>query len=345
MSARDERKEDMSDVPDKRCLRLLRPLRIWAPYVLTVAGGGASLVTVGSSGVGGLTAAAGWHLAKVNVCATLGYTLVSAVRFGLFGGDGAQTARLFGGSPASSSSRIARAVKDVAQIITVEPTFNAPQPYIIPTDEPNAFAAGRGDTTIIAVSEGLLRRLDQNELCAVVAHELAHIQHADVTYHMQQAAMAAGFAGALDLGWNILTRPKRTSKTDEEEDSSSLVAGLALVAIGGAQYALGTMLRLATARGDEFAADRVAAQMPGGAQALARALTKIEKAARVEGVERDVLGHSGGALAALFIANDAQHDAPTSWSEWLATHPSTHRRIAHLQDIARARGEQFYLVE
>ena len=62
--------------------------------------------------------------------------------------------------------------------------------------------------------------------------------------------MAAGFAGALDLGWNILTRPKRTSKTDEEEDSSSLVAGLALVAIGGAQYALGTMLRLATARGD-----------------------------------------------------------------------------------------------
>ena len=106
---------------------------------------------------------------------------------------------------------------------------------------------------------------------------------------------------------------------------------------------MGTVLRLAASRGDEFAADSVAAQMPGGAEALARALTKIQKAARVEGVRRDALGRSGGAFAALFIANDEKHDAPTSWSEWLATHPSTQRRIANLREIARARGEKFHL--
>ena len=330
--------------------RLLRSLRIWVPYVMTLAGGAASFVGLGTAGVGGLTAAAGWNLAKVNACATLGYTLVSAVQFGLFGGDGAQTARLFGGFPASSSSKIARAVDEVVQFMTVHPSSieiqAPPTPWIIPTDEPNAFAAGRGDTTVIAVSEGLVSRLNQNELSAVVAHELAHIRHADVAFHMQQAAMAAGFAGALDLGWNLLTTPKSRSKSDKDDkdnESSSFVAALALVAVGAAQYAMGTVLRLAASRGDEFAADSVAAQMPGGAEALARALTKIQKAARVEGVRRDALGRSGGAFAALFIANDEKHDAPTSWSEWLATHPSTQRRIANLREIARARGEQFHL--
>ena len=61
------------------------------------------------------------------------------------------------------------------------------------------------------------------------------IRHADVAFHMQQAAMAAGFAGALDLGWDLLTRPKARSKSgkdDEDSESSSFVAALALVELG-----------------------------------------------------------------------------------------------------------------
>merc|ERR1719352_1335391 len=115
---------------------------------MTLAGGAASFVGLGTAGVGGLTAAAGWNLAKVNACATLGYTLVSAVQFGLFGGDGAQTARLFGGFPASSSSKIARAVDEVVQFMTVHPSSieiqAPPTPWIIPTNEPNAFVSSPG---------------------------------------------------------------------------------------------------------------------------------------------------------------------------------------------------------
>ena len=179
----------------------------------------------------------------------------------------------------------------------------------------------------------------------MAAHELAHIQHTDVVYHMQQAAMAAGFAEALDLGWSLLTRPKKTSNKHEDEDSSAAVAGIALLAVGALQYALGTATRLASSRDDEFVADSAAAQIPGGAQALARALIKIEAAARVESVRRDALGHAGGALAAIVIANEAEHDVPSRWIDWLAAHPSTRRRVVRLRTAAAARSKPFRLKE
>ena len=81
-----------------------------------------------------------------------------------------------------------------------------------------------------------------------------------------------------------------------------------------------------------------------GAQALARALRKIEAAA-ARGVKRDKLGLSGNALAALFIANGKAHDAPASLGEWMSTHPNTERRIERLAVLAHTRGEAFQLSE
>lgn len=339
------------------CSQALALARLWLPYAASIGLGAAALVGLGSTGVGGLTVAKGWALARYNAGVTLSYTAWSAFRFGLVGGDGATTASLFGGMPAPAGSKLDRAVQKVATYLAEESDLDCddkikmlsaspPTPYIIPTGEPNAFAAGRKDRTIVAVSEGLLARLDERELCAVIAHELGHILHADVGKHMQQAAMTAGFAGALDFGWSILTeRPSRSSKKkDKEEGDSAAVAGLALMAVGAAQYALGSLTRMAYSRSDEFAADAVAARMPNGAQALARALRKIEAAA-ARGVKRDKLGLSGNALAALFIANGKAHDAPASLGEWMSTHPNTERRIERLAVLAHTRGEAFQLSE
>ena len=198
----------------------------------------------------------------------------------------------------------------------------------------------------MALSAGLLRRLNRDELSAVVAHELAHVAHADVGQHMQQAAMVAGFTGTMRLGHSILEsdnrKSKRKSKSDDDDDtSSSLVPGLALMAVGAVQAAAGTVTRLATSRGDEFAADAAAARLPGGAEALARALRKIEHAAKVEGVRRDALGGShGAALASCYIANDAAHDRPARLGEWLSTHPTTDRRVSRLKALAAAESEE-----
>ena len=84
--------------------------------------------------------------------------------------------------------------------------------------------------------------------------------------------------------------------------------------------------------------------MPGGAQALARALQKIEKAAEVERVQRDALGQLHNALATLYIANSHKHDALSTWSDWLGTHPTTERRIQYLSEIAASKGEVFRLL-
>ena len=331
----------------RRLAELGRATKLWLPYAVSVAGGSASLVALGRAGIGGLTAAAGVTLAKTNAAATLGYTAWAGLQYGLLGGDGEWVARKVGGTPAAPASTAARVVADVsARFEHARLAERPPGAWIIPTDEPNAFAAGRGDRTIVALSAGLLRRLDRDELSAVVAHELAHVAHADVGQHMQQAAMVAGFTGTMRLGHSILEsdnrKSKRKSKSDDDDDSSSsLVPGLALMAVGAVQAAAGTVTRLATSRGDEFAADAAAARLPGGAEALARALRKIEHAAKVEGVRRDALGGShGAALASCYIANDAAHDRPARLGEWLSTHPTTDRRVSRLKALAAAEHEE-----
>jgi len=339
--------------------KIFRAVNTWLPYMLNVAIGASALVGLGSTGVAGLSAAAGWKLAKVHTLVTFGFTSFSAVHLGLFSGDGTQTTSLVGGVPAPSYSRAALAVQHVATSMAEDPEFAGdderrmlveypPKAYIIKTDEPNAFAAGRNQHTVIAVSEGLLRRLDEQELRAVVAHELGHIRNEDIGHHMQHAAIAAGFSGALDYGWQLVKSEMRTERKDDKkkdkDEGSLVIPGLALMAVGAAQYALGTLLRLSASRKDEFAADAVAARMPGGAQALARALQKIEKAAEVERVQRDALGQLHNALATLYIANSHKHDALSTWSDWLGTHPTTERRIQYLSEIAASKGEVFRLL-
>ena len=272
---------------------IVRTGAIWVPYAVSVAGGAGALVGLGAVGV--MPTAAAWKLAQLHTLSTLGFTLWSALRFGLFGGDGERVARLVGGEIAPSDSRAGRVVRTVTQAcmaaaeseLSVDSRVLAlaehpPTVFVIPTDEPNAFAAGSGQRTVVAVSEGLLQRLNDKELSAVVAHEIGHVTHADVGHHMQQAAMAAGFAGALDLGWRMLMEPRAqgTDKGDSEDADSAMVGAVAIMAVGAVQYALGTLLRLVSSRQDEFAADAFAAQLPGGAEALARALRKIEVGAQ-----------------------------------------------------------------
>ena len=330
----------------RRLVEIGRATKLWLPYAASVAAGSASLVALGNAGIGGLSAAAGVNLAQTNAAATLGYTAWAGVKYSLFGGDGAWVARQVGGTRAAPRSTASRVVADVSASFASDGIAERPpQAWVIPTDEPNAFAAGRGNRTIVALSAGLLRRLGRDELAAVVAHELAHVAHADVGQHMQQAAMVAGFTGTARLGRTIFDDARRSRKSksgnDDDDEKPSLVPGLALMAVGAVQAAAGTITRLATSRGDEFAADAAAARLPGGAEALARALRKIEHAANVEGVRRDALGGShGDALASCYIANDAAHDWPARVSEWMSTHPTTDRRVARLEALAAAEREK-----
>ena len=116
----------------------------------------------------------------------------------------------------------------------------APAAYIVPTKEPNAFAAGRGRDRVVAVTQGLVDLLDRRELEAVVAHEVGHLKHGDTGRAAQAAAMLSGLSTAKRAGDRMLAN-KRKEKSD-----ASVAAALA--AAGAASSAAGLLLRLASIR-------------------------------------------------------------------------------------------------
>lgn len=150
-----------------------------------------------------------------------------------------------------------------------------PSVHIIPSAQPNAFATGRDPNhAAVAVTEGLLRSLDEEELEGVLAHELAHVQHRDILI----SSIAATFAGAITLLVHVLQIGMLFGglgrSGDDGEGTNPLAA---LAAIIFAPLAA-MVIQLAISRSREYEADRGGAIMSGKPLALASALRRIEHA-------------------------------------------------------------------
>jgi heat shock protein HtpX len=198
-----------------------------------------------------------------------------------------------------------------------------PQVYLIQTDQPNAFATGRDPQhSAVAVTAGLLRSLDREELAGVLAHELAHIKNRD-TLTMTVAATIAGAIGflanfALFFGGG------------HNRNSPLGPVGAILVAILAPLAAM--LVQMAISRTREFSADRMGAQICGQPLWLARALERIERlaAGRVNhAAERNP------ATAHLFIINPLRMGGVDNL---FRTHPRTEERIRRLTELARGGG-------
>jgi heat shock protein HtpX len=199
-----------------------------------------------------------------------------------------------------------------------------PKVYLIPEDTPNAFATGRNPSHgIVAVTEGLLRVLDRNEVAAVIAHELGHIKNRDTLI----MAVAATFAGALSMLANAAMFQSLLGggQSDDEEGGHPL-AGLLGVLIAPIAA---TLVQMSISRAREFVADESAARFTGQPLALASALRKIEA------WSHEIPMHSGSpATAHLYIQN------PFSMGgigRLFSTHPSTDDRVARLEAMASGR--------
>jgi heat shock protein HtpX len=144
-----------------------------------------------------------------------------------------------------------------------------PKVCIADTDIPNAFATGRSPKrSVVCVTTGLLRRLDQKELEAVMAHELSHVAHRDVTV-MTIASFAAIVAGLMirTAMWGGMMRDRR--------DNNAALVFLAVVVVSALVYVISYLLTSALSRYRELAADRGGALLTGDPGALASALQKI----------------------------------------------------------------------
>src|SRR5215813_11620627 len=193
-----------------------------------------------------------------------------------------------------------------------------PRIYLIPSETPNAFATGRNpEHAVVAVTEGIMRILDEDELEGVLAHELSHVTNRDVLI----STIAATLAGAITYlahmaQWAAFFGGR--SRDDEEGGSNPIV--MLLFAVLAPIAAM--LVQLAVSRAREFQADASGARLAGRSYGLAKALEKIEVASRVEPLP------ANPATAHLFIVNPLSGE---SFARLFSTHPPTEERIARLR--------------
>jgi heat shock protein HtpX len=201
-----------------------------------------------------------------------------------------------------------------------------PRVYLIPENAPNAFATGRSPQhAAVAVTEGLLHRLDRSEVAGVLAHELAHVRHRDTLVMTVAATLAGAVSMLANLGqWALLLGGGRSAEDGDEAPSPAFGLLGVLVAPFAAM-----LVQLAISRSREFLADEAGARLTRDPRALASALRKIEAWSREVS-----LSAGTPATAHLFIVNPF---AGGGLLRLFSTHPSTDARVARLLAMERER--------
>ncbi len=209
-----------------------------------------------------------------------------------------------------------------------------PRVAIADSDMPNAFATGRNQSSaVVCVTTGIMRRLDEPELEAVLSHELSHVAHRDV------AVMT--IAGFLGIAAGLLTRLVFYSGMfggfggGDDDDHRGLPAILVVMLVSALVYAVSFFLTRALSRYRELSADRAGALLTGAPSKLASALVKISgEMARIP--TRDL--RAAEPLNAFFFAPAL---APGfSLSSLFSTHPSLERRLDQLAKLEAGLGRQ-----
>ncbi|WP_417307443.1 zinc metalloprotease HtpX [Devosia sp.] len=214
-----------------------------------------------------------------------------------------------------SAPDLHRMVEQLAQNAGI-PT---PALYVIQTDQPNAFATGRNpQNAAVAVSSGLLRTLQPNEVAAVVAHELAHIRNRDTL----TMTITATFAGAISM----LAQFGLFFGGGNSRDNPLGPIGV-LIAVLVAPIAA-VLVQMAVSRTREYEADKLGAEICGEPMALASALTKIAGHARQT---VNIAAERNPAQAHMYIFNPLSGQR---MDNLFSTHPNVENRIAQLRQLA-----------
>jgi heat shock protein HtpX len=189
-----------------------------------------------------------------------------------------------------------------------------PKVYIVNTPMPNAFATGRNPKhAAVAVTTGILKILNKDELEGVLAHELAHVKNRDTLI----SAMAATIAGVVTFMANM-AQWSLIFGGGNDDNGNSIIGILATIILAPIAALI---IQLAISRGREFGADRGGARICGKPLALASALAKLENASN--SIRVDV----NPSTAHMFIVNPLKRSHIASL---FSTHPKTEERIKRL---------------
>jgi heat shock protein HtpX len=194
-----------------------------------------------------------------------------------------------------------------------------PKVYVTPSSQPNAFATGRNPkNSAIALTEGIIRLLDKDELEGVIAHELSHIKNRDTLISTLAAVMAGALAFMARIGrFRMIFGGRRNSS------GGGLAMLVQILAIIFAPLAA-LVVRMAISRTREYKADETAANITGNPDGLANALRKMERQAKGDPMEVNE------ATSHMFIINPLSGEG---MNKLFSTHPTTEDRIAKLESL------------
>jgi heat shock protein HtpX len=229
--------------------------------------------------------------------------------------------KMYGAKPVSESEapELYATVASLAQKASIP----IPKIFIMENESPNAFATGRNpEHGVVAVTTGIMRILNREELEGVLAHELSHIKHRDILIQ----SVAATLAGAITMIAN-LARFTAFFGGGSSDDNRSNIFSVIIFSIIAAFAAI--IIQLAISRSREYLADDGGAKLSGNPLLLANALRKLQT-----GVARRPMENANPSTAPLFIVN------PFSAKGMMAlfsTHPPMEERIKRLEDMAYRR--------
>ena len=218
-----------------------------------------------------------------------------------------------------------KVLRDVVETLAVGLGIPTPKLYVIEDPAPNAFATGRDPQhASVAVTRGLLEKLDRSELEGVIAHELSHVGNRDIRVML----LVTVLVGTVALLSDWLLRSMWWGGRSRDRNNSGgggilLLVGLVLAIL---TPVIATLIQLAVSRQREYLADASGAFLTRYPEGLANALRKIS-------ADQNVLSVANKATASLYIANPLK-DHPFQFDGLFDTHPPIAERIKRLEAMA-----------
>ncbi len=251
----------------------------------------------------------------------------------LFYSDKIALATAGGREVSPNDSPEARKIHGIVDRLCALADMPKPRVAIADTDMPNAFATGRNaDHAVLCVTTGLLRRLDDNELEGVIAHEMSHVAHKDVQVMTVASFLAIIAALLIRIAFygELFGGGRRNGN-----DQNAAIMMFALMAVAIVVYAVSFLLIRMLSRYRELSADRSGALLTGQPSALKSALVKVStQMARIP--TKDL--RTQQPLNAFFFAPAMNLNAKTAFGTIFSTHPSLERRLAELDKVQEQLG-------
>jgi heat shock protein HtpX len=215
---------------------------------------------------------------------------------------------------------------EIVQTLSGKAGLPMPKLFIVPSETPNAFATGRNpEHAVVAVTQGLLKIMDRDEVSGVLAHELAHVKNRDILI----GSIAATMAGAIMVLASMARWSAIFGWGGRSDDEGGGGGAIGLIAMSILAPLAAMIIQMAISRSREYLADSSGSRFTGSSEGLARALEKLGR------FSKKLPMHAHPSTAHMFIVNPL---SGKSLMSLFSTHPPLEERIARLRGYPAQKG-------